>query len=328
MFKVIKTRIGTIQTSRREIMQLREDLKQNSVAIVIQQDLISQIEEENPESSSPAEILNRANHKVRLAVSKTLKISDTSPSILMDTFSNISKKIRWKVLSPVWKHTPPYDEILQNICLKFKIKEHQNLTTEQTIALHFFNETWQKVDSEKRTLFIEKLTQDQEENPIFTVNSSNVKSYLPELLGVGGIIAAQASQFGIYLAASTMVGAVSSAVSVTLPFAFYTTMSTSIAYLIGPVGWLIIALSLMPKFFGPNYKKIVHVVLIIAGTRANASLEYDEELRKERDIFLKMKEETQTIKNRLESSAEEYRKQKIILSSIAIIIVIVIALIT
>lgn len=48
--------------------------------------------------------------------------------------------------------------------------------------------------------------------------------------------AAQASGFGVYLGATTALGLVSHAVGVTLPFAVYTGMSSTIAFLIGPCG--------------------------------------------------------------------------------------------
>lgn len=231
----------------------------------------------------------------------------------MSEFSKRSRRFLNKVASRVMpvglKPEPPsYDVVLRNICRKFKIPEHQNLTSEQAIVLHFFNESWRKLDPEKRTEFIEKLGNDQKKNPNSMITSSNIKSYLPELLGAGGIIAAQASSFGIYVAASSMVGAVTQAVNVTLPFVF-TSMSTSIAYLIGPAGWAIIALSLMAKVFGPDYKKVVHVVLIIAGTRANASIEYDKTLQNEQNTLTKLNENARVIKEKLDAATRRYRKR-------------------
>jgi hypothetical protein len=55
---------------------------------------------------------------------------------------------------------------------------------------------------------------------------------------LGAFGAAQASGFGIYLGATTALGFLSQAVGVTLPFAVYTGMSSTIAFLIGPVGFL------------------------------------------------------------------------------------------
>lgn len=50
--------------------------------------------------------------------------------------------------------------------------------------------------------------------------------------------AAKASGFGVYLMASTLLGGLTSALGLTLPFAIYMGMSQMIALAIGPVGWL------------------------------------------------------------------------------------------
>ena len=52
-----------------------------------------------------------------------------------------------------------------------------------------------------------------------------------------GLVAANLSGFGLYTAASTSLGAVAGAAGVTLPFVVYTTMSSVLAVLTGPVGW-------------------------------------------------------------------------------------------
>jgi uncharacterized protein YaaW (UPF0174 family) len=53
--------------------------------------------------------------------------------------------------------------------------------------------------------------------------------------------AAQATGFGVYLASTTALVFLTHAVGVTLPFAFYTGLSSSIAFVIGPAGWLSLA---------------------------------------------------------------------------------------
>lgn len=50
--------------------------------------------------------------------------------------------------------------------------------------------------------------------------------------------AAQLSGFGIYAASTTALGLVTHAVGITLPFAVYTGMTSTIAFVIGPAGWL------------------------------------------------------------------------------------------
>ncbi len=58
------------------------------------------------------------------------------------------------------------------------------------------------------------------------------------LTTVAALGLAQASGFGVYLASTTSLGFVTHAVGITLPFAMYTGLSSTIAFLIGPAGWL------------------------------------------------------------------------------------------
>jgi hypothetical protein len=52
------------------------------------------------------------------------------------------------------------------------------------------------------------------------------------------LMAAQLSGFGVYLLASTALGALTGAVGIAFPFAAYAAVSSAIAVAIGPVGWI------------------------------------------------------------------------------------------
>ena len=73
-------------------------------------------------------------------------------------------------------------------------------------------------------------------------------SEIASITSLAGIGAAQLSGFGVYLLASSTVGAISSLVGVTLPFAFYTGMSSAIGFVIGPIGLLLAAIPLYKTF--------------------------------------------------------------------------------
>src|ERR1019366_7207507 len=55
---------------------------------------------------------------------------------------------------------------------------------------------------------------------------------------LAALSAAQASGFGVFMGATTALGFASHAVGVTLPFVVYTGMTSTIAFLIGPFGFL------------------------------------------------------------------------------------------
>jgi hypothetical protein len=80
--------------------------------------------------------------------------------------------------------------------------------------------------------------------------------------------AAQASGFGVYLGATTALGFVSHAIGVTLPFAVYTGMSSTIAFLIGPVGFLAAGAWLGWSLTGPEWTRVLRGLLHIVAMRA------------------------------------------------------------
>jgi hypothetical protein len=79
---------------------------------------------------------------------------------------------------------------------------------------------------------------------------------------------AQGSGFGIYLGATTALGLVSHAVGVTLPFAIYTGMTSTIAFLIGPVGFLGAGAWLGFRILGPEWPRILRGVLHLIAMNA------------------------------------------------------------
>lgn len=64
------------------------------------------------------------------------------------------------------------------------------------------------------------------------------KKFAGPITALGALGMAQMSGFGVYLAATTTLGFLTHAVGITLPFAAYTGLTSTIAVIIGPVGWL------------------------------------------------------------------------------------------
>ena len=87
----------------------------------------------------------------------------------------------------------------------------------------------------------------------------------------GALTAAQLSGFGVYLLASTSLGALTATLGVTLPFAVYTTMSSAIAVIIGPAGWIGAGLFAIWKLTGPNYERLTSAILYVALLRLQQS---------------------------------------------------------
>jgi hypothetical protein len=87
-------------------------------------------------------------------------------------------------------------------------------------------------------------------------------------VGFAGLAAAQLSGFGVYMAGSTLLGTLNSALGLGLGFGAFTGLSQVIAVVIGPIGWVALGLYTIKKLGGPNYKKLLPIVLLIASERA------------------------------------------------------------
>lgn len=91
-------------------------------------------------------------------------------------------------------------------------------------------------------------------------------------------LAGNASGFGVYLAASTVVGAVSNVMGVTLPFAVYTSMSSTISLFLGPLGVALSLALLLTAIGAPNMKKTIMTVHLVALVRARLMKEREDRL--------------------------------------------------
>jgi len=95
----------------------------------------------------------------------------------------------------------------------------------------------------------EKLTEDEKDNIYKELEKAGLdKNQIKSLSGISAIGAAQLSGFGIYLLASSTLGAITSVLGITLPFAFYTGMSSIISFVIGPVGFLVMGVLVYRSF--------------------------------------------------------------------------------
>ncbi|WP_165750537.1 hypothetical protein [Cellulophaga sp. Z1A5H] len=111
------------------------------------------------------------------------------------------------------------------------------------------------IDAEKKLyvkLFhqeFEKLTEKEKDNIYNELEKAGLdRSQIKSLSSISALGAAQLSGFGVYLLASSTLGAITSVLGVTLPFAFYTGMSSAISFVIGPVGFLVMGVLVYRSF--------------------------------------------------------------------------------
>jgi hypothetical protein len=81
-----------------------------------------------------------------------------------------------------------------------------------------------------------------------------------EAAAAASIVAAQASGFGVYQMATTVMGMASSAASVTIPFLGYMVLTKAIFFAIGPLGWAALGATTLHKLTKPKYAEMVAIV--------------------------------------------------------------------
>jgi uncharacterized membrane protein YhiD involved in acid resistance len=125
-----------------------------------------------------------------------------------------------------------YNQILDKIVKRNSLQIHEtNKISEKE------SEIFQKLFTKE----FENLTAIEKEEFIKNLEKNGLdKNQIASITSIAAITAAQVSGFGIYLLASSTVGAITGVLGVTLPFAFYTGMSSVIATVIGPIGFLVL----------------------------------------------------------------------------------------
>ena len=113
-----------------------------------------------------------------------------------------------------------------------------------------------RLSDDERTAFAEELGKE-----------ANDPNLIPELLAGGSMILARLSGMKIYLLATTTVGALTAGIGITLPFAFYTTMTSTLKVLLGPVGWAALGGSILFAVNKTNYDKLLPGVVFVSYIR-------------------------------------------------------------
>lgn len=161
----------------------------------------------------------------------------------------------------------PYREVLRDVAKKVGAKfapKDLDATVEKAIITSSLEQALSRATPDQHAALIQQIDADTRKMGGLVAGAA------------GTVAVANLSGFGLYVAASSVVGAVTSAVGVTLPFAVYTGMSTTIATLIGPVGWLAIIIAAVTVAGSINYKKTIPAVMAIAQSRLRLIAERDQ----------------------------------------------------
>ncbi|WEN15398.1 hypothetical protein PY254_01575 [Rhodanobacter sp. AS-Z3] len=177
-----------------------------------------------------------------------------------------------RVTADSLRSTPSFEELLDGACQHLKAFEMNASTAEKEVFLSqaVIIEALQGMKPRERVTFFATLV---DVDSIVGGVKLKGQSFSGPMTSMAMMGAAQASGFGVYLASTTALGFLTHAVGVTLPFAFYAGLSSSIAFVIGPAGWLSIAAWSSWKLMQPEWRKIVKgLIYIIARNSRGQSL--------------------------------------------------------
>jgi uncharacterized protein YaaW (UPF0174 family) len=178
--------------------------------------------------------------------------------------ANLEQHVSW-VGTPVFSYAlgnrKTYREVVTDLAEQLKVKFPAADATAE-IEARIVEKVWRDT--------LSRMAPDQREELLSRANAlaqKQGKSLRKEAGALAALTTAQLSGFGIYLAASTLLGAINSALGLGLSFGVFTGLSSLISVLIGPIGWAGLGLFTIHKLGAPNYKKLLPVVILVAAER-------------------------------------------------------------
>jgi uncharacterized protein YaaW (UPF0174 family) len=193
------------------------------------------------------EVLNSGTEEECRTLAEILDCGSCSPDDLLKTFIKRSLNIFQQVAGT----TRTYEEILAMTADKHGIRRRL-FETDRDLERRLIRSVSHKVLSAMSSEQREKYRREM-----------NGRSLVPQAVGAGGIVLAQASGFGIYQMASTVVGALTATAGLKLPFLAYMVMSKAISVAIGPIGWLGLGVGVLHTLTKPNFERLVSAVACV-----------------------------------------------------------------
>lgn len=218
------------------------------------------------ETMQAAPLLDHASPSERENLASILELlpSTTSADLVMA----LRKAGSHSVSSFLGNSPISYQEVVQAVAIKFGASEHITAKSSADLERIAVGAAVQQM--------LEKATPEQRAAMLAEISKSQGKSANGLVTATGGLVLANLSGFGLYMAAASSLSALTGAIGLTLPFAAYTGMSSILATVTGPVGWVALAAVAAFKLGGANYKKTMPGVLVIAAARARLIAERDQ----------------------------------------------------
>ncbi len=188
-----------------------------------------------------------------------------------NVFAKIRAKLNHKpevtVTSDELHETPRYDILIVEAAKHLKSYEGEPSLGDCELYLSHavIISALQRMKPVQRIKFFTQMVPVNELAKTMDVKSTSVRGPATAFVGLG---LARLSGFGIYEASTTALGFLTHAVGITLPFAAYTGLTSTIAYVIGPAGWLSAVVWGAWKLTQPEWDKIIRGLIYIVHCNA------------------------------------------------------------
>lgn len=158
---------------------------------------------------------------------------------------------------------PTYYQIVQSVARRLKIRADDGDSVEhleREISQQLFNAMWEKMTPEQREELARKLKEAMGSDKFTAGFTTGAGLY-------AALMAANLSGFGVYMLATTVLSALTSTLSLTLPFVAYTAVTRALSVVLGPVGFLGAGLLTLHHLTGPNWQKTTNAIVYISMLR-------------------------------------------------------------
>jgi len=203
--------------------------------------------------------------------SKSREAIKSSGAAAADAISTLSKKMFGKEIDRPSLLTsevavPTFEQLVHGIAKRMGVDEAPDDLgmTEKYVVHAYIAECLKKMTPRQRAKFFEE---NIETSDIWVDGGvdSGLKGPMRSMAAIG---LANAAGFQLYLASTTALGLATHAIGVTLPFAVYSGMTSTIAFLIGPPGWLAAGSWAFWAATGPEWKKLLPFIIYLINARA------------------------------------------------------------
>ena len=162
---------------------------------------------------------------------------------------------------------PTFHELVEGLSKKLNVhaKDVDVETLETYITQAVIVHALKKMSPEDRVKFFEEKVDMGVVIEEGNITDNGFKGPMRTLAAIG---AANSVGFSLFAASTTALGFVTHAVGIALPFSVYTGMTSTIAFVIGPVGWLAAGSWLVWATTGPIWKKLLPVVIYIIALKS------------------------------------------------------------